>query len=151
MARRVNILFRIAGGLLFVTAIVKFISVFGHAKILNSHDPVFYMLTTKSLLFEAGVFEIMAGLTLMLNKSPLLKWMVLLFTCLCFWSYRLGVLIVNPGKPCPCFGTIFDWSPWLHAYAQYIALGILIFLTICLIPCNPRFQNSLGKHMPSQN
>jgi len=151
MARHTNILYRTAGGLLLATATAKLISFFGHAKILYTLDPVFFILTTKFLLLQAGIFEIVVGLTLLANTSSLLKWMLLLFTCLCFWSYRLGILIVNPGKPCSCLGTIFDWSPWLQTYSQYIALGILIFFTICLIPCNPRFQNSLEKYVPPKN
>ena len=142
MTRRQNTLYIISGALLLATAILKFISAAGHAKILKTYDPVFYMMTTKSVLSGAGGFEVVVGLILILGRSQSLKWLSLALACGCFWAYRIGVLMVNPGKPCPCLGTVLAWFPWLQTHAQHLALGILIFLTLCLILCKPHLQNT---------
>lgn len=137
MSLRSKLLYRIAGVLLLVSAFTKFISVFGHARILKTMDPVFFMVTTKFVLLEVGILETAAACILIFGRSLFMKWMTLLILCLGFWSYRLGVLLVAPGRPCPCLGTIWDWSPWLRTHGDLFPLCILLFLTICLIICKP--------------
>ena len=140
MTTRSNKIYILSGILLLATAILKLISAVGHAKILKTYDPVFFMLTTGSVLSGAGIFEIIIGLILILNSSQPLKWHSLAFMCACFWSYRIGVLIVKPGKPCPCLGTVFGWFPWLNTHAQHVSLGILVFFMLCLIVCKRQPQ-----------
>jgi hypothetical protein len=148
MRYRGDIFYLISGVLLLATAAVKLVSMFSHAKILGAHDLIFFFLTTRYLLFIVAMFELLLGSILIFSRSGLIRWLSLGLVCECFWFYRLAIFFVDPEKPCSCLGTIFDWSPWMRAHGQQIALGILIYLTLCLVVFIPSFQS--GRNLPGR-
>jgi hypothetical protein len=136
--------YRVCGLILLATAFAKIFSAFGRAKILFTPDPVFYV-SQRIVLAEAGVLEFAIGMLLLFWKCEQDKWKMLTLLCVCFWTYRVAVLISGAGGPCPCLGNVFDWSPWLRDHSQGLILAVLILMSLGVLVFNPLRNPSFKK------
>jgi len=118
-----------AGTILAITALAKFITIYHGSKSLVLPDPVFSFLSNRHLLMIGASIElggVMALLAAMRNSDKLL---LLLWFCLLFWSYRLGLRLVDFRGYCPCLGTASDWLPIPPKTLDLVIKSCLCFLT----------------------
>jgi hypothetical protein len=96
-----------AGVLLSVTALAKFISLFGGPKILQVPDPVFGLPFGYLFLIIGGIEFAVAGVCLFGRKvylqTGLIAWIATGFVV-----YRMGLILIDYQKPCPCMGNLTD-------------------------------------------
>jgi len=106
MKKTAGLFFLSVGCLLLLTALSKFISRFGTARILQASDPIFGF--QYEYLFEiAGVFELGVAAICILSKDVVLRGALVLWLSTLFLVYRLG-LSVRGIQHCPCLGNLTE-------------------------------------------
>ena len=103
-----NMVLRTAGVLLCMTGVVKLISAFGSARVLQTTDGVFGV--RNDLLFAVvGVIEILLGVTIARKRDALCRSVCLWGISACFVIYRFGLWWLGDNAPCHCLGNVTDW------------------------------------------
>ncbi len=124
--------FKIVAILLFFTATVKVMSLFGdYTQYLHRSDPLFAELPTLYIFIFASFLEIFVATLLFLIHSVKIKSLLVLWLSLIFVVYRLGLWYYYPTRvSCKCMGS---FSKWIHLTEQSIntiTFGILVFMII---------------------
>jgi hypothetical protein len=96
-----------AGVLLSVTASAKFISLFGGQKILQLPDPVFGLPFGYLFLIIGGIEFAVAGVCLF-GRKVYLQTALIAWIATGFAVYRMGLILIDYQKPCPCMGNLTD-------------------------------------------
>jgi hypothetical protein len=115
--------------LLLATSAAKFVSSFGHARILDRNDPIFQV-SFRVLFLIVASLELGVSLFCILSKSILQRIAMVAWIATMFLAYRMGMILVGYNRPCPCLGNLTDS---LHLSPQTATLAtttILIYLTI---------------------
>jgi len=95
------------GGILFFTAIAKFISAFGKEPVLRSFEPVSH-LTFRTVFLIFGLVELMAAWYCISSPSKSRRlWLIGNFGTF-FLVYRLGLKWMDYHMPCRCIGSLTD-------------------------------------------
>ena len=115
--------------LLLFTSAAKLASATGQTPILDLPDPLFG-LPNRQLLIAVGVLELAVAVALLSRVAGALKHLLLLWLSTGFLAYRLAHYWINPGKPCPCLGTLTDKLPLSPATLDAALLGLVLFLLI---------------------
>lgn len=118
------------GLILLVSAILKAVSSFGTAPILQLPDPIFGLDNRWVFLLTAAI-EAVIGL-MAVSRYPSARTKSILLTWLggCFGCYHVGLKLGGIKAPCPCFGRATEWWPWLALH------GALITQVIALLLCS---------------
>lgn len=95
--------------LLGITSLAKFLSIAHGAKLLEMPDPVFTFWTVRQAVLVAGVLETTIILLVCLPIKLTYKLWFVLWMCMIFWVYRMGLRHVGFNGYCPCFGTATEW------------------------------------------
>jgi hypothetical protein len=121
---------------LFITALVKFVSGLGHNRILDYSDPVFHI-DYRSLFIGSAVAEVAVAVWFMVSNSSY-KYYISLWLGSAFVMYHILLGYLAPGKWCPCLGTltgaahvspeVADYS--LKAFSVYLLVGSAYFIII---------------------
>jgi hypothetical protein len=115
--------------LLMTTAILKGVSAFGTARILNLPDPILWLTTRQVMWLSCGVeLAVVAHLTL--GRSQIVKLAVVAWLSFVFGTYRLGLHLVGGDRRCPCLGSATQWLPWLAAHERVLLHGMLAFMLV---------------------
>jgi len=117
-----------AGCLFLVTAVAKFISASGSAKILQNADPLF-PISFRYVFIFAAIIEMIIGTICFLRKKEMLQAWLLAWLSTFFLLYRLGLVIVGYHEACPCLGHLTDAlhvSPEVADNAMKVILAYLI-------------------------
>jgi hypothetical protein len=112
---------------LSVTALAKLISSTGQAQLLALPDPLFG-LAHRDMLIGAGLLEIGIVVALLARIHPRIKHLLLLWLSTCFLIYRISFRLINPGKPCPCLGSLTEKLPLSQSAIDTLLVGIVLFL-----------------------
>ncbi|HXT12923.1 MAG TPA: MauE/DoxX family redox-associated membrane protein [Candidatus Angelobacter sp.] len=96
-----------AATLLIITALAKFISATGHARILEQPDPVFGI-RFALLFWIVGSAELAVAFVCLFAKKLVFPAGSLAWLTANFAIYRFGLWWVNYQKPCPCLGHLTD-------------------------------------------
>jgi len=96
-----------ASVLLLLTAVAKFVSSFGHGKILLERDPL-TDLQFRDLFRIVGGIETAIVLVCIFSKRIWLPVGLVAWLATSFVVYRLGLLWVGYQKPCSCLGNLTD-------------------------------------------
>ena len=96
-----------AGALLLATAIAKFISSFGSARILQTPDPILGI-SFRCVFWLVGTVELAIALACFLGKKIRLKAGLVAWLATTFVEYRLGLIWIGYQKPCSCLGNLTD-------------------------------------------
>ena len=130
MSGKLNIIFiNSFGALLFITAAAKLASCFGHARILNSNDPLFN-LSFRTMLVISGALELAVAFFVFLAKKQIWRIGIVAWIATIICAYRIGVLWVGHHKPCPCLGNLTDA---LHIPPQTADTAMKIILAYLLL------------------
>jgi len=96
-----------AGAIFVITGVAKMLSASGHAKVLNTFDPIFGI-KYRVLLPLTGIVELaIANLCLLVKSRKLISMLVALLATNLF-IYRLGLWWMDWRGPCSCFGNLTD-------------------------------------------
>lgn len=117
-----------AAGILLLTAIAKFISAMGHAKILLEHDPV-TGLTYRYLFYGIAIVETGVGLACVFNKHYAFSAGLVAWLSTSFVAYRVCLYNLHYPQPCHCLGNLTDAihvSPRIADAAMKIILAYLL-------------------------
>lgn len=120
--------------LLFVTGLLKVFSAGGTARILDQPDPLL-LLNVRNVLLGSALVEIAVAVYLLVATNNALRSLFLvLWLGVSFLLYHLLLLIIHPGKPCPCLGSAAQLlSPaaatWILRFIiAYMIIGSGLFL-----------------------
>ena len=115
--------------ILLLSAVAKFVSATGTARILSQRDPLIGLSYRRVLLFGAAIesVTVVALLATRVRSRQLatLAWLSLLFA-----AYRVGSALIGAPRLCPCLGTI---SEALHLPAVIVnrtMSGVFLYLII---------------------
>ena len=119
----------IAVGLLVTTATLKFVSAASHVKLLYYYDPVLGQ-KNRMVYIGAACFELLvAGYVIVVNKI-VRKLFAILWLCINFLIYHLGLLLLGVQQPCSCLGNPAAWWPWLGTHQGSVTWVVLLFLLL---------------------
>ena len=124
--------------ILTLTGLAKLYSATGSDEILDQPDPLL-RISNSTVLLAVGAFELGVTAYLLMSESGIGRCICIFWLALNFILYRVGTFWLDPGKPCPCLGTlsekleglglrpqVIDW--WLKGIIVYMMLGSLFFL-----------------------
>jgi hypothetical protein len=118
-----------AASVLLLTAVAKFISSAGSARILLEHDPVTDF-QFNNLFRVVGSIEIAVALACIFSKRIWLPAGLLAWLATAFVAYRLGLVWLGYQRPCHCLGNLTDA---LHIPPQTADTAMKIILAYLLI------------------
>jgi hypothetical protein len=130
-----SVYLRSIASILLLTAFAKFLSSTGDAKVLEIPEALL-PLTNRQTLWLFGLIELAVVLALLLGKDERVKLILVTWLGCNFVLYRLSILLLTVGKPCPCLGTITEKLPvspatidWiLKVIVAYMVFGSIFFL-----------------------
>ncbi len=114
---------------LALSAVGKLISVALPTPILTRPDPVIYPLQVWHVAAVAALLEAFAGVWLLRNAHHKFAPGVILWLCSLFIAYRIGLVVISPGAPCPCLGRLAGWLPFPEQTTDRGLLAILAGMT----------------------
>jgi len=122
--------------MLILTSCAKLFSSFGASKVLDIPDGLL-PISVRQTLVVVGAIEFAVVLVLWKARSTFTKLAFICWLGLNFMLYRLFMVLLTVGKPCPCLGSITDRlhisaaaaNRVLAAVAWYLLLGSLFFLS----------------------
>lgn len=119
---------RSAAAILLLTAAAKVISALGSQTILEKADPIFWILKNRELLLLVGALETGVAVLLFSKASLSLKRGSLIWLCVNFLLYRMGLWITGAPATCKCMGDLADRIGLSDSQASWVMLGILGYL-----------------------
>jgi hypothetical protein len=122
--------FRATQALLLITGLSKLIGAVKWQVDLSVADPLLPFLAVRQTVGCAALLEIAVTAFLMFNRSVLNKAYSILWLCMVFVVYRVGLLVIGFTKMCPCLGY---WGAWLHlsqAQVNVISESLLLFMIL---------------------
>lgn len=114
---------------LWLTGLLKLVSVFGHARILDIDDTLLGI-QTRFVLLVAGLLEVVIATSLCrLHNLRSALWLAS-WTGFNFLLYRTFRTLSGDDSPCPCHGTVFGWLKFNTTLlnGSLIALSLFMFL-----------------------
>ena len=136
--------FKCAALALVVTALLKVVTVFQGAKVLLAGDPLFTFCSNRQVLVLAAVLEVAVVWLLMRPSTDRAKLVGILWLCLVFATYRLGLVWIGFRGYCRCMGSMSEWLHISPEITDAISKGILCVMMIgavVLLIWEVRFQN----------
>lgn len=130
MQRKLIKYFVYSAGVLFAfTAIAKFVSSSGDARILQNPDPILGI-PFRHVFWIVGALELAIALICFFNNSIGLQVGLIAWIGSSFLVYHVGLVLVSYRKPCPCLGNLTDA---LHIPPQIADVAMKIILAYLLI------------------
>lgn len=116
--------------LLFFTAVVKLMSLFGSkTTYIYNPDPLFLEFQSIYFILGAGFMEIVFASCLFLIRSRKTKTLLTLWLSSVFVAYRIGLWYYYPTHvSCGCMGSFSEWVNLSEKTVDLIAFGILVFM-----------------------
>ena len=96
-----------AGLLLSLTAVAKFVSALGTARILHSYDPLL-LISYSHLMWIVGIIEMLVAVVCLMRRQIWLQAGLIAWLSSSFAFYRAGLLWIGYQKPCHCLGNLTD-------------------------------------------
>jgi hypothetical protein len=119
-----------AAVVLVLTAAVKLLGATRNAPYLTLPDPLFQLVSSRTMILLAAVVELTVAGLLILRKVDRLKLWLLVWLSSLFLSYRAGLLLVGFSGLCPCLGGPLDWFGVKPTMADAVAKGIIGYLLV---------------------
>lgn len=118
-----------SGAILVVTAIAKFVSACGGARILQSSDPILGI-SFRSVFWLVGMVELIVAIVCFFGTRAATQTQVTAWLATSFVAYRAGLLFMGYNKPCSCLGNLTDA---LHISTQVGDAAMKIVLAYLLL------------------
>lgn len=113
--------------LLLVTGLLKLYSAGGAARILDQPDPLL-LLSVRNVLVGSALLEVAVAVYLLVATHARHSLFLVLWLGISFLLYHLLLIIIEPGNPCPCLGSVAQLlSP---AAATWIPRFIIAYMII---------------------
>lgn len=125
-----NIYCQCLGLILLASAILKAVSSFGTARILQLPDPIFGLDNRWVFLLTATIEAVIGVVAVCRWPAARTKSILLTWLGVCFGCYHAGLKLGGIKAPCPCFGRATEWWPWLALHGVF--LTEIIALLLCL-------------------
>jgi hypothetical protein len=93
-------------------------------------DPIFGFLTIRMTLLVAAILELIVASVIFKSKSKVMAYSFILWLCIMFLLYRIGLIVTNYHRPCSCLGGIGKWLGVPDGVLSYISLGLLVYLFV---------------------
>lgn len=113
--------------ILSLTASAKLLSAFGDTKILDLPDPL-WGLSNRRLLFAAAVVEFASVLCFFGRVRVEWKYLLSAWLGANFILYRLAIMILTPGKLCPCLGSASERLHLSEATTNYLLSAFSLYM-----------------------
>jgi hypothetical protein len=123
--------------ILAATALAKFTSAFGNAKLLDLDDSLL-QIPNRLVLHFAALLESIVVWLMLLGRDQKRKLVLVVWISSLFAAYRTGNYLLGQTQLCPCLGSLTEFIPLspttvdrtLLATLAYMLGGSLIFLII---------------------
>lgn len=118
----------VAGALLVITGIAKLVSAMGSARILENPDPIL-PLSFRKEFWMVGLFELGVAMVCFFGRKIALQSGLVAWLATNFAFYRLGLVMDDWHRPCPCLGNLTDaihLAPEIADTAMKIVLAYLL-------------------------
>ncbi len=119
---------RSAAVILLLTAAAKFASAFGTQSVLEKADPIFWVFKNRELLVLVATLEAVVAVLLLSKASLSIKRGSLIWLCINFLLYRMGLWIIDAPVACKCLGDLTDRIGLSDSQASWIMLGTLGYM-----------------------
>jgi len=119
---------RSAAVILLLTAAAKFASAFGTQSILEKADPIFWVLKNRELLAVVATLEAVVAVLLLSKASLSIQRGSLIWLCINFLLYRMGLWITDAPVACKCLGDLADRVGLSDSQASWVMLGALGYM-----------------------
>jgi hypothetical protein len=113
--------------LLGLTALAKFYSATGSAKILDLREALL-PLTNRQALLLLGLLELVISLGLLFGRNDTMKLISIAWLSSNFVLYRVASFLLVVGRPCPCLGSITEKLPFNPSVIDQILLYLVIYM-----------------------
>jgi|ERR1700722_1074272 len=134
-----------AGCLLLVFGVAKWISAFGHSKILTEPNPLFG-LQFRYVLILTAMIELIVAMICFFGAHRFSQLLSLALLSTNILGYRIFLLLIGAEAPCPCLGGLTDAigvSPHAADVLSKVVLAYLLvgsyFLLLCIIRSRTSF------------
>ena len=110
---------------MIISAIAKFVSAAGNARVLGYLDPIL-ALPFRDMFKVAGAAEMAVAAVCFFGKRIALQASLVAWLATTFLIYRIGLTWIGYHKPCPCLGNLtdaIDVSPQVADYVMKAVLG----------------------------
>ncbi len=115
------------GVVLSILGLLKLISAFGHAHVLEMPDPVIG-LTVKHTMIGVGCLEILVAIACFSIKRIERRLGLIAWISTNFLIYRIGLWLIDWPSPCHCMGTITDSLHIPVGVADTVMKCVLLFM-----------------------
>ena len=119
---------RSAAVILLLTAAAKFASAFGTQSILEKADPIFWVFKNRELLVLVATLEAVVAVLLLSKASLSIQRGSLIWLCINFLLYRMGLWIIDAPVACKCLGDLADRVGLSDSQASWVMLGALGYM-----------------------
>jgi len=134
---RLRLFVHSVGWLLCITGLAKVVSFFGHAPVLQRHEPIM-QIPFKELFLVVGIVELAVAAICFRSKRLNRSVAIIAWLSTCFLAYRISLAWVGWQMPCPCLGNFVGMlhiSPAIadlamRAVVTYMLAGSYIYLFI---------------------
>lgn len=116
-----------AVGLLLVTAAAKLVSASGNAPLLDYPDPLFG-LPNRHLMLWVGWVELAVAAALVAPMDRRRQHLLVAWLSTTFLTYRTGLLLLHPDKPCACLGTLTEKLHFSQATISILLWSAVLYL-----------------------
>jgi len=113
---------------LSATALLKFVAILRHERLLEQTDPLTRMPMSQLTLAAALIEVFLAVFVLTYKRSDL----VLIAIHVCAWGFvgYHGAMIASGNLFCPCLGGGVSWWPWLGLHQTEASMAMALWLWI---------------------
>lgn len=119
----------LSGILLLFTAIAKFVSSMGGARILKVSDPLFGI-PFQHVFWIVGIIELIIAVVCISGRRIILQAGLLAWLASSFVMYRMSLMLTGYQKPCACLGSLTDALPISPQIVNIVLKMILAYLLI---------------------
>lgn len=125
---------RVCAAILGVTGLLKLVSLFGHARILTTPDPLLGI-QTRFVLLVLGLVEVFLAVVLYRQRNIRQALWLAVWAGFNFVMYRVFLTLSGGDVPCPCLGTVFGWMKLNSAVVEgsLLTVSCFMFLGGCML------------------
>lgn len=119
-----------AAGVLVITAGVKLVGSARSVPYLGLDDPLVPFITNRTVMVLSAIMELAVASLMIVRRAEPLRLPSIAWLATLFFSYRIGLWLINYNGPCPCLGGPVDWLGIRRTTAEWILNAIIGYLLV---------------------
>jgi len=130
-----RVFLKIVAAVLAITAFAKAVALAHRSPFLALPDPLFEAVSNRYILSGAVAVEVVTVMVLLGPAARQRKIVAVLWLCLIFWVYRMGLVAVGFRGYCRCLGSVADWLGMTARSADQVSLAVLSLISVGALCC----------------